>query len=72
MDTRRREMDGDESGEGAVPRVRQVCRATVDQVRARPLLLLGVLIAGGLVGSATGALDHPVLAYLGNNPGNQG
>jgi hypothetical protein len=38
----------------------------------RPLLAVAGLAVLALAVNSAGALDQPVLAYLGNNPGNQG
>jgi hypothetical protein len=45
---------------------------TLQHVADRPLLAGTALAVAAIAVGATGALDTPVLAYLGNNPGNQG
>jgi hypothetical protein len=45
---------------------------TLQHLADRPLLALTALAVVAIAVGATGTLDTPVLAHLGNNPGNQG
>jgi hypothetical protein len=49
-----------------------VMNRVFQQLQARPLLVIAALAGLAVAVNSAGALDGPVLAYLGNNPGNQG